>query len=81
MYIKFNLLIHELSEDDPDRRLEFCESFMRHCDDNPNSLNSVVSSDEATLILLKWYRKSTQLSLLGSRTTSLGSNGTHPTEI
>ena len=21
-------LIHELSEDDPDRRLEFCESFM-----------------------------------------------------
>ena len=44
-------LIHELSEDNPDRRLEYCESFMRHCDDNPNFLNSVVFSDEATFYL------------------------------
>lgn len=44
-------LVHELSEDDPDRRLEFCEIFMRHCDENPNFLNSVVFSDEATFCL------------------------------
>ena len=65
-------LIHELSEDDPDRQFEFCDSFMRQCDGNPNFLKTVVFSDEATF--------SIQLSLLlGLRTTLLGSNGTHLT--
>lgn len=44
-------LIHELSEDDPDRRLEFCDMLMRHCDENPNFLSRVVFSDEATFYL------------------------------
>lgn len=44
-------LIHELNEDDPDRRLQFCEGLMQRCDDNPNFLNNIVFSDEATFCL------------------------------
>ena len=40
-------LIHELPKDDSDRRLKFCESSVRHCNDNPHFLNSFVFSDEA----------------------------------
>lgn len=44
-------LIHELTEDDPDRRLQFCEGFMQHCVRDPQFLNHVVFSDEATFCL------------------------------
>lgn len=44
-------LIHELTEDDPDRRLQFCEVFMQHCDEDPHFLNCVVFSDEAAFYL------------------------------
>ena len=44
-------LIHEPSEDDPQRQLELCESLMRHCDGNPKFLNSVVFSEETTFYL------------------------------
>ena len=47
--LKFNSSM-KLS-DDPDRRLELCESFTRHGDDNPIFLNSVALSDEATFYL------------------------------
>ncbi|KAF2905269.1 hypothetical protein ILUMI_00920, partial [Ignelater luminosus] len=29
-------LIHELNEDDSDRRLQFCENLMLRCDRTPN---------------------------------------------
>lgn len=41
-------LVQELSEDDFDRRLEFCEIMMTRCDQSPNFLANVVFSDEAT---------------------------------
>lgn len=44
-------LIHELNEDDPDRRLQFCEELMLRCDENPNFLNNILFSDEATFCL------------------------------
>lgn len=44
-------LIHELNEDDPDRRLQFCEEFQLRCDENPNFLNNIIFSDEATFCL------------------------------
>lgn len=44
-------LIHELNEDDPDRRLQFCEQLMALCDGNPNFLKNIVFSDEATFSL------------------------------
>lgn len=44
-------LLHELNEDDPDRRLQFCEQFMTRCDRNRNFLNSIIFSDEATFTL------------------------------
>ncbi|KAJ8921281.1 hypothetical protein NQ315_013754 [Exocentrus adspersus] len=44
-------LLHELNEDDPDRRLDFCEEIMFRCDRDPNFLNNVVYSEEATFYL------------------------------
>lgn len=44
-------LIHELSEDDPDRRMQFCDLFMGLCNDNENFINNVLFSDEATFCL------------------------------
>lgn len=44
-------LIHELNEDDPDRRLQFCEQLMLRCDEDGNFLNNILFSDEATFCL------------------------------
>lgn len=44
-------LIHELNKDDPDRRLQFCEELMLRCDEDPNFLNNIIFSDEATFCL------------------------------
>lgn len=44
-------LLQELQEDDWDRRMEFCEIMMKKCDEDPNFLNSIVFSDEATFTL------------------------------
>lgn len=44
-------LLQELSEDDYDRRVEFCEFMMERINNNPNFLNNIVFSDEATFCL------------------------------
>lgn len=44
-------LVHELNEDDFDRRIEFCEDMMFRIDENPNFASNVVFSDEATFQL------------------------------
>ena len=44
-------LVQELNEDDPDRRLEFCELMMNRINAAPNFLNNIVFSDEATFQL------------------------------
>ncbi|KAJ8946864.1 hypothetical protein NQ318_006774 [Aromia moschata] len=43
--------VQELLEDDPDRRLEFCDLLMTCIDQNQLSLEWIVFSDEATFIL------------------------------
>ncbi|XP_071055457.1 uncharacterized protein [Onthophagus taurus] len=44
-------LLQELSEDDYGRRVEFCEFMMERINSNPNFLNNMVFSDEATFCL------------------------------
>ena len=44
-------LVQELSEDDFDRRMEFCDIMMRKFDENQNFFNRIVFSDEATFML------------------------------
>lgn len=44
-------LLHELNETDADHRLQFCEEIMFRCGENPNFLNNIVFSDEATFCL------------------------------
>lgn len=44
-------LVQELSEDDYDRRVEFCEIMMGNLDRNTIVLNNIVFSDEATFML------------------------------
>lgn len=44
-------LVQELNEDDPDRRVEFCEFMMTRIDEDPNFLYNIVFSDEATFQL------------------------------
>lgn len=44
-------LVQELNDDDPDRRVEFCETMMTRIDANPNFLYNTVFSDEATFQL------------------------------
>jgi len=44
-------LVHELNEDDFDRRVEFCEDMMARIDNNPNFHFNIVFSDEATFEL------------------------------
>ena len=39
--------LQALNEDDGDRRLQFCESFVAYCEDFPNFLNHIIWSDEA----------------------------------
>lgn len=44
-------LIHELNEDDFDRRVEFCEQMMEKCTADENFASNIVFSDEATFML------------------------------
>lgn len=44
-------LVHELNEDDFDRRVEFCEDMMSRIDDDHNFPSRIVFSDEATFEL------------------------------
>lgn len=44
-------LVHELNEDDFDRRVEFCDEMMRNIDNGTITLNNIVFSDEATFML------------------------------
>lgn len=40
-------LLHHMTEDDPDRRMEMCDWFLRKLDDNAQFLSTVMFSDEA----------------------------------
>ncbi|KAJ8936926.1 hypothetical protein NQ318_010803 [Aromia moschata] len=44
-------LVQELNEDDPDQRLQFCETMMSLCQTNPNLHQQILFSDEATFCL------------------------------
>lgn len=44
-------LLHELSEDDFDRRNEFCEQMQQLCNGNHNFVKRIIFSDEATFTL------------------------------
>lgn len=44
-------LVQELTEDDPDRRIEFCEIMQNVCNHNPRFLRNILFSDEATFCL------------------------------
>lgn len=44
-------LVQELNEDDPDRRIEFCDLMMNRMDNDPNFLHHIVFSDESTFTL------------------------------
>lgn len=44
-------LVHELSEDDFDRRVEYCELMMTKIENDENFINNVVFSDEASFML------------------------------
>lgn len=44
-------LIHELNEDDFDRRAEFCELMMERCNADENFASNIIFSDEATFML------------------------------
>ncbi len=44
-------LIHELNEDDFDRRIEFCEIFLSLVENKPDLVNRIIWSDEATFNL------------------------------
>lgn len=43
-------LVQELSEDDFDRRVEFCDIMMRKLDEEPRLINRIIFSDEATFM-------------------------------
>lgn len=44
-------LIHELGDDDFDRRVEFCQEMIGRCDDKPDFPFNILFSDEATFML------------------------------
>ncbi|KAJ8912835.1 hypothetical protein NQ315_014418 [Exocentrus adspersus] len=44
-------VLYKLNEDEPYRRLDFCEEIMFRCDGDPNFLNNIVFSDGATFCL------------------------------
>lgn len=44
-------LVQELNEDDPDRRIEFCDNMMERCNADADFVNRIVFSDEATFYL------------------------------
>ena len=39
--------LHALNEDDPDRRLQFCEIFLQYSIENPDIFNKIIWSDKA----------------------------------
>ena len=41
-------LVHALNEDDPDRRLQFCEWSLHKCDEREDFQDSIVRSEETT---------------------------------
>ncbi|KAJ8942130.1 hypothetical protein NQ318_000725, partial [Aromia moschata] len=44
-------LVHELNEDDFDRRADFCEDVMERCNNNNNFARNILFSDKPTLNL------------------------------
>jgi hypothetical protein len=44
-------LVQELSEDDFDRRIEYCDTMMQRLDTDPNFVKNIVFSDEASFLL------------------------------
>lgn len=44
-------LVHELNEDDFDRRIQFCEQMQELCTNNNNFVKKIIFSDEATFFL------------------------------
>lgn len=44
-------LVQALNEDDPDRRIQFCEQMAEICYENPNFVSNIIFSDEATFYL------------------------------
>lgn len=44
-------LVQELSDDDPDRRMEFCQTLMEMCNGNPFLVKNIIFSDESTFKL------------------------------
>jgi hypothetical protein len=53
-------LTHELNEDDPDRRVQFCEELMLRCDQDPNFLNNILFSDVHRHSWRCWSRQNPQ---------------------
>ena len=47
----FPRLIHELSEDDFDRRLETCDTLLQKLADDPNFVDNIIWSDESKFTL------------------------------
>ncbi|KAJ8912023.1 hypothetical protein NQ315_003560, partial [Exocentrus adspersus] len=47
----YKIHLHEINEDDPDRRLEFCENMMERIAQNHNYSSFIVFSDESTFQL------------------------------
>ena len=44
-------ILHELNEDDYDRRIEFCESMCQRIDEDPHLIKNICFSDESTFFL------------------------------
>lgn len=44
-------LVHELNEDDPDRRMQFCQILMDMCHTFPRHVENILFSDESTFTL------------------------------
>jgi len=40
-------ITHELTEDDPDRKIEFCDEMMRRFDDDNTFFDHIIFPDEA----------------------------------
>ena len=71
-------LVHALNEDDPDRRLQFCEWFQHKCDEREDFQYSIVWSDEATFKLngtINWhncvYRANENPNMIEEKITNL----------
>jgi len=44
-------ILHKLNDDDPDRRLQFCEEMISRIDANPDFIRNICFSDEATFFV------------------------------